>query len=264
MNLQVRNSDTTFNIREKDLNFTFRLGPYRRRAGVEKRYGKSGGKVTGDRQVDARDIKINFNNVSENDTAYIAKLEELLGIFRLDKEPFYLEDIDNNRRCEVELSSLNDRPVAEGLELRVGDNNIDLIMLDGHWEDLDETIVGSDSNGLANGESITVTNDANVECYPIFTIAPYMDNSEFSIINNTTGALFTLSTAGFIVGTEFIVNGQTGKIFLSDGISQTELSSALVDGSGIINFVPGENQILYESIFGAVDVQIEFRRRYAF
>jgi hypothetical protein len=269
MNLQIRNSETVYNFTDNDIHYNVRIGGLRRRLSLEKRYGKPGAKPVGDRQVDSRDFKINFNNVSEENTDadafYVEKLAAIIGMFDLNLEPFYVEDVGPlQRRALVELDGLNDTPAAEGLFYRIGDNNIDLNMLDGFWEDLDSTVDQTPTGGIANGGSFLIDNDAQVETYPIITVSPYADNSEFTLTNTTTDALMTLSSAGFVVGTQFIIDCQTGNIYLDDGISRVELSSALADGSGFFTLAPGPNTFSYASLFGNVDITVEFRRRYAF
>jgi len=266
---QIRNRDGFYNFTAHGIHYTPRIGGLRRRISLEKRYGKPGAKPVGDRQVDSRDFKINFNNTSEQsptaDFQYIDQLAEIIGMFDLNLEPFYLEDVGElQRRCLIELDGLNDQPASEGTFYRVGDNNIDLNMLDGFWEDLFATVDQTATGGIANGESFLVDNDAQVETYPIITVSPYEDNSEFTLTNTTTDALMTLSSAGFVVGTQFIIDCQSGNIYLDDGISRVELSSAMADGSGFFTLAPGENTFSYTSLFGNVDISVEFRRRYAF
>src|SRR5690606_7365439 len=120
----------------------------------------------------------------------------------------------NNRRMQVELESLNDRPAADGTLFRVGENNLELICLDGFWEDVDETIVESETGGLANGDTLTINNASDVESFPIIRVVTVSDNPEFSILNQETGSLVRVSTAAFVSGTEIIISSIDGTIYL--------------------------------------------------
>ena len=260
MNLKFENINDELIL---DKNFKISISPYKRRVGIQKRYGKDGGVVTGDQKVDPRDIDLNFNTVSQNDTNYIDKLNQIAGFFRAENAPFYLIDLDNNRRTETVQEILSDRKSREGTELRVGQNKLDLKMLDAHWEDLEEIRI-SITGGLSSGQVLLVNNDSFVECYPIIKIRPLAANSDVTIRNKTTGDGLVLGSNNFVPGNEFIIDNQNGTIFLSDGISQVENSVAMSDGSGFIYLAPGQNDILYESIFGDIEIDIIFRRRFAF
>lgn len=261
MNLKFQNSEGILNI---DDNFILRISAYRRRVGIQKRYGKDGGVISGDQHVDPRSIKFSYQPVASGDTAYLSIINEIIGFFSLSLTPFFLIDTENQRRCEIALEEADDEPSADGLTYRIGKNSLDFKMLDGHWEDFSETIVASDTGGMESNDIITIDNDADIDCYPIITISPHGTNSNFTIKNLTTGALFTLGSSSFVPGTEFIVDSQNGTIYLSIASSLVESSIALADGSGFIKLIPGENQLQYTSIYGDIDIEIEYRRRYAF
>jgi phage-related protein len=244
-------------------NFKLSISSYKRRVGMQKRYGNDGAVPTGDQKVDSRDLTLSYEPTSENDTNYLNTVNQIIGFFRTDLTPFYLVDTDNNKRTEIVLKSATDEADSEGLEYRIGKNKLEFEMVDGHWEDEDETIVYSPTGGLADGDSITINIPSYVECYPVIEIIPYETNTDFTIRNILTGAAFVLGSSSFVVGTKFIVNSKTGTIYLDDGTTQTEMSSALADGSGFIKLIPGDNEIQYSSAFGAVDIEITYRERYA-
>lgn len=260
MRLKLVNAESEYILSR---NFIPTISAYKRRTGVQKRYGKDGGVATGDQMADSRDITLQYQPVADDDLTYIDTVNEIIGFFRQDLAPFYLVDTDNDRRTEIILNSATDDPDKEGLEYRVGKNTLKLEMLDAFWEDNTENVVSSPTGGLVSGDILTVDNDSYIECYPVITITPYEINTDFTIRNITTGAAFILGSNSFVPGSQFVVDSQTGEITLELSGSSIEMSSALADGSGFIKLVPGENQIQYSSVFGEVDVEVTFRRRYA-
>lgn len=266
MNLKFVNANPATGENEYLLtkNFKVSISAYKRRTAVQKRYGKDGGVQTGDQMADTRDITITYEPTYQTDAAYLAFVNEIVGFFNPDYSPFYLVDTDNDRRCEVSLNRAVDDAHTEGLELRIGKNSIALEMLDAHWEDNTETVVSSPTGGIATGGTITVNNNSYSDCYPVFVITPEAINTDFTIKNNTTGAQFTLGSSAFVPGAEFEVDCKNGTIYLTVGGARTEMSSALADGSGFIKLVPGDNEIEYSSVFGDVEVEITYRRRYVF
>lgn len=266
MKLEFQNSNpiTGENIYDLSKNFIPQIAAYKRRNAVQKRYGKDGGVIIGDQMADTRDITLSFQPTAQSDTDYFATVNEIIGFFNPDYSPFYLVDTDNNRRCEVALNSARDEAEKDGLEYRVGKDTLTLEMLDAHWEDVDEIVETSPTGGLDDTDTMTVNNDSYADAYPVITITPYEINTNFTIKNNTTGAQFTLGSSSFVPGAEFEIDCKNGTIYLTVGGARTEMSSALADGGGFIKLSPGDNEIEYNSVFGACDVEISFRRRYVF
>lgn len=272
MILQIKDKDSevltldTAGEATKKASFKMTISPLKLRVGHKERFSKAGGAVTGDQRASVRTIRLDFNTVSKNDIDYRAALNSIAGFLAVENAPFFLEDTDENVliRAKVVLDSLSDRPSAPGLERKIGNGSMSLKFIEAYFEDLTATTTLPPGGTLANNASFTVTNDAAVRTFPVITLAPANLNSELIIRNETTGAAFALSSNSFVPGTTFIVDSQNGTIILDNGVTQVEQSIALVDGSGFIFLVPGDNEIKYESIFGDITIDVEFRRRYPF
>lgn len=237
---------------------------YKKRVNSQRRYSKDGGVIVGDSFTDIRNITLDFNVVSETDTPYRAVLNELVGFFNPIKAPYYLIDTDNDLRAQIVLESISDRPKTKGLEKLFGNNKLGLKMLDGHWEDLTSNSADSGTGGLENNETLVVNNDSFIDCYPIITVDPLQTNQLFTIRNETTGDQIEIGSNFFVTGSSFIINSQDGTLFLDNGVSLVEASASIADGSGFIKLIAGNNTIKYQSNFGAINMQVDFRRRYAF
>jgi hypothetical protein len=266
MNLKFTNANPATGENEYPLSkgFLVQWSAYKRRTSVLKRYGQDGGIPAGDNKADTRDITITYVPAYQSDADYLAMVNTLVGFFNPDYAPFYLEDTDNNRRCQLVLNQATDDAYVDGLELRIGKNSLKLEMLDAHWEDDTEITVATETGGIATGGTLTVENDSDADCYPVITISPYATNTDFTITNNTTGESFTLGSNAFIVGAEFEVDCKNGTIYLTVGGNSVEMSSALADGGGFIKLAPGDNELEYTSSFGNADITVTFRRRYVF
>ena len=250
---------------EIDDRFKPKISPYRRRSKVSDRFSGDGGVILGDQHIDARTIDFKFHivveNHGENDKEYFDQWNDLIGFLAPENEPFYLVDTDNDRRAKIALDEADD-DMAEGLEFIIGEaNKLSLHMLDGMWEDYAATTV---SATLLSGQNVSVDNQGKFNAFAIIRLTPISPNAEFVVRNTTTGAQFTVTANTFFPGTLFEINAVTGDVTLDDGLTVTDQSFALADGSGLIQLLPGSNTITYESVFGAVNMDVIFRRRYAF
>ena len=263
MKFQIQNKDSElFDIDDR---FKINVSSYKRRARVSDRYAGDGGLILSDQKVDSRRIDFAFfiakENHGENDASYYDEWNNLIGFLIPDYDPFYLIDTDNNRRTRIALEQADD-DAGEGLEMIIGERNrITLQMLDGYWED---SISQSFSANLLSGQSLVVQNNGKFNAHTIIRLTPIGPNPEFVVRNTTTGAQFTITANTFNPGTLIEVNSVTGEITLDDGLTLTDQSFALADGSGLIQVLPGPNVLTYESVFGQVQMTVLFRPRYAF
>lgn len=264
MNLKLTNIDSELVLSK---NFQMTVSPFIRRTGIKDRYGKDGGRSMGDGRANSRTISFAYNNKqsktgtrAEKDISYRNSLNAITGFFDPVKGPWYLVDLDNEIRCEVVMSENSDEPITTGMEYITGKNDLKLIMLDGHWEDAEETVFTNEGNLLSNGDTFTIVNDSLFYCWPIFKFTSTNTNSEFSLTNSATDESFNIGNAAFTVGKVFTIDGVKGMVDLSG----VESSISMFDGSGFISLAPGENQFLYESpVAGSANIEIRYRRRYA-
>jgi len=234
-----------------------------RRLGIEKRFGKAGGRVTGDREIDARRYTLETDFTSTDDTGYHKQFDDFLRIVDKRFFPYFLIDTDNNRRFEVEFSKIS-APVKKGMEKRHAGIKIDLIMVESYWEDLLETEVSSPSALTPSGGTLSANNLGAVEAYPIITISPAANNSAFTLFNNTIEDLISIGSTAFVPGTTITIDAQLGTVKISDGTTETDISFTVSDGTGFFSLASGVNVIEYESSFGSADITITWRNRYAY
>jgi hypothetical protein len=238
------------------------LDPFAPRSRTLERYGGDGADITGDERIGARNISIAFNNANDDKESYLFALNELAGFMRKTKAPFHLIDTDRMKMTEVRLNALTDEPRDNGLVHRLGNNNMRLVSLTGFFEDIEDTKFSSGTGGMAPTDSMIVNNDCAHDVFPFITIVSELQNNEITIYNETNGALFTFSSNSVQPGSVITFDWRgRGRIELNG----QELSAALIDGSGALSLVPGNNEIQYLSPnSGLIDIEIKFRQRYAF
>jgi phage-related protein len=257
MRLKIVNLNTELLLDD----WTQNTGNFKRRLGVQQRYGRDGAWISGDRKVSSRTIQLQHDITAETDLAYTTQIEALMRIFYDDLAPFYLVDTDRETRAQIELDSISES-WAKGLEKRLVSITINLIMIDAYFENFNES--SEVWANAANTNTRIINNVGAVDAYPVFIITALADNFEFSILNNRTQDKITIGTALFVAGAIITVDCQNGTIYLDDGLSQTEISYAIADGTGFLYLDLLDNELEYQSIFGNVDIQIKYRPRYAF
>ena len=260
MKLEIRNQEPNtlaipkWKLSEPDL---------RRRVGEADRFGKNGVYLTGDRKYAERRTTLETDIFAKQDSSFIAKYDEIVDIIDERFNPYYLVDTDNSRRIEFELLKINPSDV-KGMEKRHTPIRLDILLPETAWEDLTETTEISPSAGTASGEMLTVNNTGQIETYPVITITPTANNSAFTLFNNTTEDLITIGSNSFVPGTTLEIDAINGNLFLDNGVSKIEISSAIVDGTGFFSLARGQNIIQYDSNFGAVNITIAWRNRFLY
>lgn len=243
------------------MNPTFlpQFGQMNFRAKTIARYSRDGGAITGDQKVDARQLVVKFKVYAQDDTTYQTFVNTLLGFFRPELGPFYLEDITNARRMLIALQSVPIIPVDDGTNERLADGTLNFVMLDGYWEDTTAQSSLSVTGGLTNGETMTVNNGGNFTCYPIITITALQDNPDLTFTNDTISGGFRIVSNAFLQGSQLVVDCQEGT-FQLDGVDATPF----LESGGFLFLIPGNNTFEYTSQHGGISVLITWRRTYAF
>jgi hypothetical protein len=259
MILKLTSAESELTLDER---FKINIGSYKVRVGIQPRYGRPGGVLTGDKHIDPRQITLTFTVAEEDDQSYIEIFNDLAGFFQEQAAPFYLVDTENSRRIEVSIAELANS-FSQGLEYRVGqDNSLQLLAVDSYWEDLTET--DDVFTAVSNGAEFTVTNSGKLKTYPVITFATSISNPDFYLLNQATGESFRIGSLAFLAGTQIIVDSVLGTVQLEDSGEFVDISVSLADGSGFISLAPGANVFIYESSGAAVDVTVSYRRKFAY
>lgn len=266
MHFTLQNSVTTLDLKPDatPMKWLFDLAGLKPRITQQKRYGRPGAKLMGDKQEDSRTATLKKTIASASDSLYIDEMNAIYAMFDPAAAPLYLNDTDNARRILIELSGADSKS-KPGTEMRVEDADFNLIVPEVFWEGISFISVDSGSAGSANNEMLIVNNPSQkLVCYPIITITSENANSNINLLNVTTGGILTIGTNAFVPGTSIEIDCQNGLIWLSDGVTRVDIISALADNTGMLFLIPGDNVIKYESAFGPISIDISFRQKWAF
>lgn len=259
MNLRLTNTEGNYDLSK----WTVDLSGLRFRNSYNDRFGKPGQERQGDGNESARTISFAYSIDAETDSAWITAANLLYGALRKELAPFYIEDTTNERRLLVTPDEIDLSPRA-GTELRSAPARLRFTALDTFWESTTETTVDSPSAGTENQDTLTCDNPGNVVVYPVITMTCDEPNSNFALYNETTDDVLAIGSNSFVPGATLEIDCQNGTVYLTNINTRTEISSAIGDGTGFLHLVPGENIIRYESGFGSVNIEIVYRRRWAF
>lgn len=258
--LELPETEDNGSIGECPMNFIVVFSEYSRRVRTSERYGKPGASIWGDRQAGARTIQIQYdisNPEPAPESNYYDSLNELLAIFDPETGPWYLVDIENNRRCDIEFQKHSD--TNENQHWRNGSGTIDLIWISGLWEAESETEVTGSTGGLATGDTFTVNNTGAEYAWPEITLTALDDVEEFTLRHVGTGIFTRIGNNEFVAGSQMVISSVDGTIRLNG----VEISRSLAVGSGFIYLPSGGNIIHYESIGGSVRLDsLKFRPRW--
>jgi len=251
--------------------FSFETPDISRRISVGDKLRQDGGIVTGDGTYQERRLQMRYSFASSTDATYRENMNTLEAFFRKNQRPYYLTDKANEIRAEVILTKHGIKESAGGRNRAAINSTLDLVMVDGLWEDQYETIWPDGSTGgggtLPSGEVETMVDGgtANINVSGKFDVFPVIEFTavgnviSFIFENTTLSGGFEFESNDFLSGTTLIFSSIDGTIYL-DGVE----SSAYLTRGGPIILQPGDNTLSYESAGGDVQVQISYRNRYAF
>ena len=260
MNLKIVNADAAeYSLTE----WTNDLSGLKFRNTYQDRFGKSGVQKQGDGQESSRTFSVSYALTAETDTTYIAGADALYAVIRPDLAPLYIHDTDNSRRLAVALNDLDLNP-KPGTEMRFTAATMRFTALDTFWESLTDITVDPGSAAVENQETVACNNPGVVTVYPVITIEPTESNPNFTLYNETTDDLITIGSNSFVPGTSLIIDCRVGSVTLVSGSTNTEISSAIADGTGYLHFIPGVNTLRYDSAYGPVTLSVAYRRRWPF
>lgn len=221
---------------------------------TERRYSKRGVNITGDETPGERTFSINWLDSKLTQALYRAYVNDFVQFFDPQRGPFYFNDNTNQIRCAVRLQKF--KPTFRVVNM-VADFTIDLVMIDGAFEDLSLTLYEA---GLQTHEDeFTVTNDGNLDAYPVIAVEFVDDITQFRIRNTTNGSTFLISNSGFTSGRICELDSQEGTIELES----VNISNALEAG-GFIFLSPGANVLRYEAVQGDANIDVSWRAAYAY
>lgn len=264
-----RNDDEYFDLPKTFVPHFTDQGPTRR-VKTGDRLRQDGAEFEGDDTYNARPFTINFKQYSENDAIYRNSLNNLEGFFRKELKPFYLVDKESLIRAQIAIKGIKVKE-QDGMRRKLGSGVISAIMLDGLWEDLNQTLIpmpnteDGDYITLANGGTLVVNNSCNFNVFPVLYITPLDNVFQFTLENTTLDGGFEYTDNDFTSASD--TGDVTGQLIMSsvdgsatiNGVNKTQYISQ----GGFIYLAPGNNTLLYESDYGDIGISIRYRLRYA-
>lgn len=214
-----------------------------------KKFGQYGITSKGDGLASDRSIQIRYDVVAERDINYDETINTIASFFDVEDEPFYLVNLDTQKRCRVSLENLEEN-FQEGLAKRVAIGcKLTLKMESTLWEERTETIV---TETIPNNGTVNIFLPLNAkETYPIFELTS-LDagtNGDFALVltNSNTGfsSAIRVKDSNFIQNAIMTIDGIDGKVSTNGVNANVKVS----DG----NFFPlkkGNNIITYQSVSG--------------
>lgn len=259
MNLKLVNTAAEYDLSKWTVDFP----GLKFRNSYNERFGQPGQEKQGDGKESGRSLVLNYAVDGENDSTFILNAEALYAMLRAELGPFYLVDPDNDRRIAVSPDEL-DLSAKPGTELRYAAARLRLTALDTFWEQNTPTVVDAGSAGLENGDTLVCANPGVINVYPIITISPTEQNPNFYLFNLSSGDVIGLGSNSFVPGSTIEIDSKNGTVYLTVGSTRTEISSAIATGTGPLHLIPGDNNLRYASGYGPVNIEVSFRRRWAF
>jgi hypothetical protein len=221
------------------------------------RYAQYGAVGQGDGKFSSRKMSFKFDVIKKLQVDFRYVFNRIASFFVVRDEPFYLIDLNSNIRCRVRLNSL-DPNWKQGLEKLIAiDNSLELELLDGLWESAQPTEIAQTT--LSNNDTLTVQCDlVCIETKPIFYCISLATNTDFALINMTTGQNMRIQELGFVTDKVITIDNVEGLIDMDGNFNPLMMSAG-----GFFDFRNGDNVLKYQSPSGAqMGLRISYRQRY--
>ena len=275
MGFSLVSGATVLPLTNKELLPNFDHPPLTIKQKVIERYGRDGGAITGDRRMASRKFKIdiavrgNPQAVLGGDADYNANSTALFSVASQDE--LYLYDDGRGYRLKISVGAITPKSGAyRATEIWT----LDCVAPDAAWETITEETTGDeyfdeyDEYGgayLTDAETFELNNANPLEAYPVFYLTPISANSEFALVNITTGAVCRIGESLFTPGTRLVLDSRDGSAMLFVGDDDpVDVRQKIGDDTGFLILAPGVNVIRYESTFGAISMLAKFRLRRPF
>ncbi len=212
----------------------------------------------GDGKVSKIDYKVFFDIVKTNEFDFRYHVNKFKGYFKSRNRPYYLYDKVNGIRSRVGINSVKIKWKPGRERLVSIDNELNLVLLDGHWESSE--IVPIEPKVIGPGDSIIVNIPENAQdSFPIIRIKALGAIPEFLLSNQSTGEGILIKEPGL---------NSSGIIELdsTEGVCRynNTLKSTLQAGGFPFFLQEGDNLLVYESPSSPhIEISGEYRVRLA-
>jgi len=216
---------------------------FQRRMDLVAKAFSDGGADRGDDMIDIRELSLEGQLFADTDSQYDNKWDEL--VIKLTQKDFYLEDGD--WRILIAWARILGQTFPRGLRKRLGEIEIELIVLDPFW--YYKNLSSKGENCPTPPTQFVVLNGGSCAVYPIIKIIANASNPDMTVKNITDGdVLFSYQDNGFTIGKELVVDCKEGTVEL-DGTNTIRYFNGQ-----FVRLLPGNNTIEYNR----VDAHISF------
>ncbi len=221
-----------------------------------KRTAAHGSYVTGEGTAKGRKLTIETDIVKDNDIDFLREMERMVSFFLRAQSPIYYQDEENNRRWQVEFVGYDPNMKNTRL-LRHSELSVDIMLLTPFPEAINEKTFNVSI--VSDGDSVIITNPGSVISYAIVELIALDNVLGFRLDNLTNSTHSVIADTQFSIGSRFVLDAVEAKVKLND----VSRDFSKTDG-GFILLDPGDNELLYESDYGQVQMLVHWRPVYAF
>lgn len=266
MGYSLRAGDLVLPLTVQEFMQNFDHAPVTIKQKVIERYGRDGGTITGDRRLASRKLRFTVAVRGLDDQNYDENAAALYAI--ASRPDLYLQNDTLGYRLALSVNAIT--PKSEAYR-RAEMWTLDAVCPDAAWETvaeqeiIDEYDEYTDGFIWENNAEKTVNNTDPLDAWPVFELTATSSNSEFAIVNVTTGAVIRVGESQFTEGVKITLDSRHGTAQLeAAGEDPVDISQKIADFTGFFALQPGENVLRFESIFGAVFARVAYRLRRPF
>lgn len=257
MKVQFRNKNSVFDLSQ--YLYLVDIDDYQINKKIVGNYNTTFSHLLGNKIVkEGRKIKITLHLSKQNESDYLNLVNYIYRFFDKEFEPFYYEDLDNNRRCQVELINAKNL-VRQGTEFIYSSIELHFVMMDSLFEDLNATIITNFYTGVSD-ITININSIQSLVIYPRYEITINQSISNFFLQGEKE--FIDLSFTNYGSNNKLIIDAKEGIIEIDKGAYMIN-SINNVDDGGFVLLYNGNNTLTFNWFINAnIQIDIIYRENY--
>ncbi len=255
MKIQIKNKNSIFEV--FNFKYLFNYDDIEFNKKIEDTFLSEKFYVIGNELLKNRKGNLKIHIAYKTESQFLNKINEIYEFFYKDNKPFILQDLDNNRECEIDILSIK-KIMREGTEFIFSTIEIDFALLDAMFFDISETevFINVNNTNIVN----TNININSIFVFPIYEIQLNQSINDFFIQGERE--FIRINTNNYTANDKLIIDSKNGEVYIEKTNSKIDLSGSVYDGGFVLLYKNNNDLSFAFNIASSGSIKIKYKNRY--